>query len=142
MIVVRLALHGRNIRAATGTAAGITGLYKTVSTMFIESCALFTVSSLVVVVALVRAKSNRPKISYPGMTVADIFFPILAETQVRAFPQPQSPGQLSNPTMDRTGDRSASDRSTGRQPERVDESHYHRWTPRFIQRQEVRGTDG
>ena len=86
MIVVRLALHGRKIRAATGSAAGISGLYNTVSTMLIESCALFTVSSLVVVAGLVRTKSNRPAVFYPGMSVVDIFFPILAETQVRALP--------------------------------------------------------
>jgi len=128
MIVVRLVLHGRNIRAATGSAAGITGLYKTVSTTLIESCALFTVTSLVVVVASVRAGSKKQKFSHPGVVVADIFFPILAETQVRAFPRPQYPGQLSNVTVDLTGDCSAAHCSTGCQPERVDKPHNHHWT--------------
>ena len=87
MIVIRLVLHGRNFRAATGAAAGIAGLYKAVSTMLIESCALFAVSSMVVVGALVGVgNEDRPKIYYPGSCVVDIFFPILAENQVRAAP--------------------------------------------------------
>ena len=85
MIVIRLVLHGRNIRAATGSQVGISGLYKAISTMLIESCALFAMSSLVVV-ALVRAGNMyRMNIYYPGSYVVNIFFPILAETQVRAF---------------------------------------------------------
>jgi len=122
MIVIRLVLHGRNIRAATGSGAGISGLYKSVSTMLIESCALFAMTSLVVVVALSGAAR-----SYPGAYVVDIFFPILAEIQVRAFPQPKSPGQLSNVMADSTGDRPSAHHSTGRQPERVDESHFRHW---------------
>ena len=87
MIVIRLVLHGRNLRAATGSPVGISRLYKTISTMLIESCALFTVSSLVVVVALVRATYyDNPDIYYPGIYTGEIFFPILAETQVRVFP--------------------------------------------------------
>ena len=131
MIVVRLALHGRNIRAATGSAAGISGLYNAVSTMLIESCALFTVSSLVVVAALVRTKSNRPAVFYPGMSVVDIFFPILAETQVRVLLRPQSPGQVFNVMVDWTGDRLTAYCSTGCRPERVGEPHLHHWTRQF-----------
>ena len=86
MIIIRLVLYGRNVRAATGSRAGISGLYKAVSIMFIESCALFAVSSLVVVVALVRARSYSEEIYYPGMYTVDMFFPILAEIQVRVFP--------------------------------------------------------
>jgi len=143
MIVIRLVLHGREIRAATGSGAGISGLYKSVSTMLIESCALFAVTSLVVVVALVRARNEwDPKIYYPGTYVVDIFFQILAEIQVRAFPQPQSPPQLSNVTTDRTGDRSTTHRSTGRQPERVDEPHFHHWARQLIQREGASRTDG
>jgi len=141
MIVIRLVLHGRNIRAATGSAAGISGLYKAVSTMLIESCALFAVSSLVVVAALVRAGDLWDRaIYYPGSYVVDIF-PILAEIQVCAFPQPQSQGQLSNVMADWTGDRSTAHYSTGCQPKRVDEPHYHHWTRQFIQRYGARGTD-
>ena len=86
MIIIRLVLHDRNIRAVTGFRAGISGLYKTVSIMLIESCALFAVNSLVVVVALVLANASLDDINYPGTCVLDIFFPILAEIQVRVFP--------------------------------------------------------
>ena len=134
MIVIRLVLHGRTIRAATGSAAGINGLYKTVSTILIESCALFAVSSSMVIGALVMAGNfDRPEIFHPGIYVMDVFFPILAETQVRAFPRLQSPGQLSNVTMDRTGDRSTAHHSTGSQPERLDDPYHHHWTCQFVQ---------
>jgi len=125
MIVIRLILHGRNVRAATGSTAGITGLCKTVATILIESCALFAGTSLVVVAALIRAADYSDENFYSGSYVVDIFFPILAEIQVRAPPRPQSPGQLSNVTTDRTGDRSTAHYSTGRRPERVDESDHH-----------------
>jgi len=86
MIVIRLILHDRSIRAATGSGAGIGGFYKAVSTMLIESCALFAVSSLVVVVALFRATSTTRDVYYPGIYVVDIVYPILVGVQVRAFP--------------------------------------------------------
>jgi len=87
MIVIRLVLHGRNIRAAPRSAVGISGLFKTVSTMFIESCALFTMGSLVVIGALAaNGNIDNPDISLPGGFVVDIFFPILAEIQVCTFP--------------------------------------------------------
>ena len=86
MIIIRLVLHDRNIRAATWFRVGISGLYKAVSIMLIESCALFAVSSLVVVVAMVRGISGLEDARYPAAFVVDIFFPILAETQVRIFP--------------------------------------------------------
>ena len=74
MIVVRLVLHGRNVRAATGSSGGIGGLYKTISTMLIESSALFALSSLLVIGSL-AAKSP----------LLDLSIQILAQTQVRAF---------------------------------------------------------
>jgi uncharacterized membrane protein YgcG len=73
MIVGRLILHSRNIRKAMGVPAGATGLYKAVITMLIESSALYAASSILFV-APWGAKSH----------VADIFLPILAETQVIA----------------------------------------------------------
>ena len=75
-IVVRLALHDKNVRATTGSPAGLSGLYKSIATMFIESSALYTASSLLVTGPLAAKKS----------TVTDMFFPILAQIQVRAFP--------------------------------------------------------
>jgi len=134
MIVIRLVLHSRNIRAATGSTAGISRLCKTTSTILIESCALFAVSSLVVVAALVRVGSYDSLDAMHGTYTVDIFFPILAEIQVRASSQPQSPGQLSNVTADWIGDRSTAHCSTGRQPERVDEPHYRHWIRQFVQR--------
>jgi len=145
MIVIRLVLYGRNIRAASGSLTGISGLYHRASTMLIESCAIFAVNSLLVVGALAAVVYNSaadPSVRMIGGFIVDIFYPILAEIQVRTFPQPQSPGQLSNATMDRTGDRSTAHHSAGRQRERVDGSYHHHWTHQFVQSQEPRGTDG
>ena len=76
MIVIRLIVHTRTIRNAMGIS-GIGGMCNAISTMLIESCALYTVSTLLVIIPL--AVDNY---------VMDIFFPILAETQVRSFPHP------------------------------------------------------
>jgi len=73
MIIIRLVLHRKNIRAAMGDSGGIGGLYKTITTMLVESSALHVVSLLLVVV-----------LSVVGSDAAGIFFPILAETQVIA----------------------------------------------------------
>ena len=75
MIVVRLVLHARNIRAVMGSPGGIGGLYKTIITMLVESCALYAASSLLFV-------------GQSRSAIANTFFPILAETQVCAFPRP------------------------------------------------------
>ena len=71
MIVVRLALHSRNIRAITGAPVGITGMYKAIITMLIESSALYAATSLFVV------GQSSSGISY-------LFMPILSEIQVRS----------------------------------------------------------
>jgi len=78
-IVIRLVLHGRKIRAATGSPTGISGLYGTIATMLIESSAIFAVSS-VLYIGLMAA--NNP--------VMDLISPILAETQVCALPRRRS----------------------------------------------------
>jgi len=75
MIVIRLVLHGRNVRLATGSPAGIGGLYKSIATMLIESSAIFAVSSVLVIGTWPTPKP-----------VANVFPSILSETQVRAFP--------------------------------------------------------
>jgi len=74
MIVVRLFLLDRSVRATTGSPGGISGLYKTISTMLIESSALFAVSSLLVIAPLAA-----------GNLVAKAFYSILAQTQVRVL---------------------------------------------------------
>ena len=87
MIVIRLILHGRRIHAAAGSTVGIGLLYRAIATMLIESCAVFTVNSLLVVGALASAETttNHGEAYSIGGYVMDIFFPILAEIQVRAF---------------------------------------------------------
>jgi len=75
MIIVRLVLHGRNVRAAAGSPAiGISGLYKTIATILIESCAIFALDSLLVIGTLA-----------PKKQVTNLFIPTLSMTQVRAF---------------------------------------------------------
>ena len=135
MIVIRLILHARNVRTATGSLAGISGLFKTISTMFIESCALFTVTSTLVIGALASFiyGQNFGDIWIVGRITADIFFPILAEIQVCTFLRQPPLGQLSDATTDRTGDRSTAHHSAGRQRERVYGPRYHHWTHQFVQ---------
>ena len=80
MIVLRLGLHNRSFsRAAMKTPGGICGLYKATVTIFIESCALYTVSSLVFI---------RPLGA--GSDAASAVMFILSGTQVRAFPHLQA----------------------------------------------------
>ena len=69
MIVLRLGLH------VMKTPGGICGLYKATIAILIESCALYTVSSLVFI---------RPPDA--GSDAASIVMLILAEAQVRTFP--------------------------------------------------------
>ena len=71
MIVIRLILHTRNTRTALGIA-GIGGLCKTIITMLIESCALYAVSSLLVIGPWGA-----------GDRITNFFLFILPETQVR-----------------------------------------------------------
>jgi len=116
MIVLRLVLHGRCIRAATGSRAGIGGLYKTIATMFIESCALFAMSSLFLVGSM-TAKNGE---------ASSLAAPILGEIQVRAFPDPQFFDGSSHVMMEWTDHCSTAHHSTSRQQERVDKHHYPR----------------
>ena len=73
MIVIRLILHTRSVRTAMGIS-GIGGLSNAIITMLIESCALYAVSSLLVLGPWSAVNSS-----------VEIFLPILAETQVRIF---------------------------------------------------------
>lgn len=57
-----------------GVPSGAVGMYRAVVTMLVESSALYAVNSLLFVGPWGA-----------GSHVADIFLPILAETQVRAF---------------------------------------------------------
>ena len=103
MIVIRLILYTRNTRNALGSS-GIGGMCKAISTMLIESCALYAVSSLLVIIPM--AIQN---------FVMNVFFPVLAETQVRVFSYPRSSDRLADVTTDRTGHRFTADHSASRQ---------------------------
>lgn len=70
LIVVRLVIHSRSIRRAMGTSFG---LYKSIISMLIESCALYASSFLVYIVT-----------SREGGGLVSAFQPILGGTQVRA----------------------------------------------------------
>ena len=50
MITTRLVLHSRNIRQATGALDGATGLYSTIVTILVESCALYAAALVFYVV--------------------------------------------------------------------------------------------
>ena len=122
LIVTRLVLHNRNIRTAMGAPGGFTGLYKAIVTMLIESSALYAVNSLLFVGPW-GAKSH----------VADIFLPILAETQVGAF-HFVPPRWVRTPLSDvTTGYRSVAHHSTSGRSERADEQQRHHGAPRLIQ---------
>ena len=73
MIATRLIRHSRNVRKAVGPTAG-GGLYNTVVTMLVESCALYAVNSLLVI-GPIGANSG----------VSGIFTPMLAYIQVRVL---------------------------------------------------------
>ena len=73
MIATRLIRHSRNIRKAVGSAAG-SGLYNTVVTVLVESCALYAVNSLLVI-GPIGVNSG----------VQGIFTPILTYIQVRVM---------------------------------------------------------
>ena len=82
MIVTRLTLHIINIRNTMGTsfmASGLCQAVRAIVIMLVESSALYTVTSLLFL-APWGARSH----------VADLFFPILAETQVSVV-RPDAP---------------------------------------------------
>ena len=112
MIVVRLTLHIRRIRSAVGMA-GTGGLCKAIITMLIESCAIYTANQLLFVVTWAA-----------GNVAADIFLPILGQTQVRTFPLLRFSDGLSDVTTDWTGHCSTAHHSRSRKQERVDEQWY------------------
>ena len=72
IIATRLILHGKNIRNALGSPAGVGGLYKAIVTMLVESSALYAVTSLLFIGPW-AAQS----------WAADIFLPVVAQVQVR-----------------------------------------------------------
>ena len=72
MIIIRLALHTRNIRNALGASSGLGGLYTALIIMLVESSALNAVGYLLFIIS----GSVHSFVWY-------IFSPILGEIQVR-----------------------------------------------------------
>ena len=73
MIVIRLVFRGRSMRATTGSSAGLSGLYKIMAAMFIESSALYAGTS-VLTIGLWATKSG----------VSNAFAPVVCIIQVCA----------------------------------------------------------
>ena len=120
MIVARLVLHSRNIRTSTGVA-GIGGLCRAIITMLIESSVIYATSLLLVLLLLSTGRGG-----------SNGFMFILAETQVRALPRPQSLDRLSNVTTNLTGHRSTAHHSASRQQDRADEQHRRLRTYQYV----------
>jgi hypothetical protein len=51
MITARLILHHRNLRNAIGASSGVSGLYTTIVTILVESCALYAITFLPFIVS-------------------------------------------------------------------------------------------
>lgn len=77
MIVIRLTLYNRRIRRAIGAKTTTSGVYTTVIAMLVESYALYAVNFLLFIGAWGA-----------GNDVANLFSPILIQTQVRTLPPP------------------------------------------------------
>ena len=95
MIVIRLVLLDRKVRAATGSSTGTSRLCKTIATALIESSALYAASSLLMI-----------GLWAVGSSTTYAFLPALCEVQVCDFPQLRSSGRLFKVTTDRIGHRS------------------------------------
>jgi hypothetical protein len=78
MIVARLFAHSRNVRRGMGASADGSGLYKSIISILIESCALYAGFFLVYIVT--------SALKGDGQYISGLFQPILAGTQVRAVP--------------------------------------------------------
>ena len=72
MIVVRLVVHQGRIRNAMGPSATTSKWYMAVVTILVESCALYAVSFILFLGPWGA-----------GSSAANIFFPVVAQTQVR-----------------------------------------------------------
>jgi len=131
MIIIRLVLHTRNTRTTATALVGVSGLYRTVITMLVESSALYAVSSLLVIGTYIS-----------GTCSADLFLPILAETQVCAFTWSQYLDRLSDVNTDWIGHRSTPHHQASRQPKRVDEQHHSHRTYWLFQGRGSKGVEG
>ena len=100
MIAVRLILHARNTRTALGIT-GIGGMCRAIVVMLVESCALYAVSSLLVIGPLGA-----------GNPIWSLFVAIVGEIQVSALPPPRSLKRLFDAAAVLSGHRSTAYHST------------------------------
>jgi hypothetical protein len=82
MIVTRLFLHSRGIRDVMGTFSRVSGLYTTIVTILVESCTLYAVCHILY---LGGWAASSP--------LANLFFLVLTQVQVRAVLLPPVPPQ-------------------------------------------------
>ena len=134
MIVIRLALHSKNIRNAVGSTVEAGRLCKSIISMLIESCALYAGTFLVCIVSWYTRDTA------VGYAIWMVFQPILEEIQVRVTLARIL--EHSNLTMIRTGHRSVPHHSTGRRPDRGDKERNRLRGSGFDQVQESRAVDG
>lgn len=73
MIVLRLVLHTWNVQGVSGSLSKVGKIYEAIVTIFIESCALYSISFLLVIGPLGS-----------GSGIALLFNPVLTQTQVIA----------------------------------------------------------
>jgi hypothetical protein len=73
MIIVRLALHSRNIRNAIGASSGPGGLYTAIITMLVESSALNAIGYLLYIIT-----------DAVGSNLSYLFSPLIGHIQVRS----------------------------------------------------------
>jgi hypothetical protein len=74
MIVIRLILHSRKVRNTIGPSPGASGLYNSIITILVESCALYAVTFVPFIVLWVS-----------GSATQYVFLQIIANAQVRAI---------------------------------------------------------
>ena len=71
MIIIRLALHAKNVRSAIGASAGGAGLYTAVVTMLVESYALYVINYLLFI-GLATTGSPYQYIASPLLSSAQV----------------------------------------------------------------------
>ena len=76
MIIARLIRYNKNIRSAVGALDGVDAWYRSIIIIFVESCAPYAIS-LLLYLGPHAGKHN----------VANAFYPMIAEAQVRVVSQ-------------------------------------------------------
>ena len=97
VILTLMLTAGIVLKSRPSRAAGI-DRYRAIVVMLVESCALYAVSSLLVIGPWAA-----------GNNIALLFLAVLGETQVRAFPQPRPSDRFSDVTMYWIGHRPTTD---------------------------------